>query len=227
MKNKKKLLTVFILFIILVVSLRIFIGEPCQVPSASMEPTIMSGDWLWIDKTTYGGILPTRFADIPLINIFTLIPFLRKADLKNNWGYHRFYSFSEPSIGDVVVFRNPDNKGGLLVKRIKTIISKGDSIITNNKESHDLLKDILLKEGKSRNLSEEYVFINNSHSPYYIVPQNYYYMIGDNYNNSSDSRDYGYIPEKNIVGKINRVLFSINEEDGYRFRKERFFYNIR
>lgn len=226
MKNKKKLLSVFILLIILVALLRLFVGEPCQVPSASMEPTIMSGDWLWIDKITYGGILPNRFADIPLINIFTWIPFLREADSKNNWGYHRFYSPTEPSIGDIVVFYNPDNKGGLLIKRIKAKLNKGDSISTDNTENFNLLKDILLKEGQSVNTSEKDIFIDNNCSPYYIVRQNYYYMVGDNYNNSSDSRDYGYIPEKSIVGKVNKVFFSIDKENNYKFRKERFFYNI-
>jgi len=227
MTYKRKLIYIFIILIIIVDAIRIFVGEPCYVPSPSMEPTIKTGDWLWMDKATYGAVLPVRFADIPLVNVFTWIPFLREADAKNDWGYHRFYSFSKPAAGDVVVFNNPDNKGGLLVKRIASIINKGDSLSTNI-ENYDLLKDILSKEGKNITTREQYIYIEDTYSLYYVLTQDYYYMIGDNYNNSSDSRDYGYIPEKSIIGKINRVIFSLehDEKGNSSLRKDRFFHKI-
>ena len=56
------------------------IGEPCTVPSGSMEPTLLCGDRLWINKLAYGGRFPSRWADIPLLNVFTWIRPLRLAD---------------------------------------------------------------------------------------------------------------------------------------------------
>ena len=51
--------------------IRMVIGEPCTVPSGSMEPTLLCGDRLWINKLAYGGRFPSRWADIPLLNVFT------------------------------------------------------------------------------------------------------------------------------------------------------------
>ena len=57
--------------------IRMVIGEPCTVPSGSMEPTLLCGDRLWINKLAYGGRFPSRWADIPLLNVFTWIRPLR------------------------------------------------------------------------------------------------------------------------------------------------------
>ena len=53
--------------------IRMVIGEPCTVPSGSMEPTLLCGDRLWINKLAYGGRFPSRWADIPLLNVFTWV----------------------------------------------------------------------------------------------------------------------------------------------------------
>ena len=163
---RKKFIVIIILAIIL---FRVFIGEICTVPSPSMEPAIMTGAVLWIDKVSYGARLPQRWADIPIINIFTWIKPLRIADEKNDWGYCRFWGMKESEIGDIVVFNSPGDNNTLLVKRITKIYS---TKITLN--------------GKL---------------------QNHYFMEGDNKDNSTDSRSFGYIPESAIVGKVNRTLF--------------------
>ena len=67
----KRISVIAFAFITLCVFVRTFCGEICVVPSSSMEPTILVGDWLWIDKLTYGARLPARWSDIPLINVFT------------------------------------------------------------------------------------------------------------------------------------------------------------
>ena len=71
--------------------IRMVIGEPCTVPSGSMEPTLLCGDRLWINKLAYGGRFPSRWADIPLLNVFTWIRPLRLADEENHWEYRRFF----------------------------------------------------------------------------------------------------------------------------------------
>jgi len=156
--NRKKKITLFVLGILtLAIFIRTVIGEPCKVPSGSMEPTIRAGQWLWIDKLTYGGRIPERWADIPLINAFTHIELLRNADAQNYWGYRRLLGFTKPKVGDIVVFNSPVNEELLLVKRI-TDIKSGDGRI-------------------------------------------FYYMMGDNREHSHDSRVFGWVSERLIVGK--------------------------
>jgi signal peptidase I len=155
----KKIFLFFTVIILLAIVIRIGIGEPCKVPSASMEPAIRTNEWLWIDKLSYGGRLPERWADIPLINAFTHIASWREADAKRNWAYRRLPGFKKPKTGDIVVFNNPENTETLLVKRVAKIEER-----------------------------------NN---------QFYYYMLGDNAEISRDSRFFGWVTERLIVGKIN------------------------
>ena len=76
---------IIVIVVFTCVLIRLFLGEPCYIPSESMEPTLCTGDWVWVDKASCGALLPDRFADIPLLNVFTWITFLREKDLKNNW----------------------------------------------------------------------------------------------------------------------------------------------
>jgi signal peptidase I len=156
----KNIILFFAVIVALAIVIRTGIGEPCKVSSASMEPAIRTNEWLWINKFTYGGRLPERWADIPLINGFTHITSWREADAKRNWGYHRLPRWKKPAIGDIAVFNNPENTETLLVKRIAEIKQQGDTV--------------------------------------------YYYMLGDNAEISRDSRFFGWVPERLIVGKINR-----------------------
>lgn len=154
--------------ILFCVCIRIFIGEPCYIPSESMEPTLYIGDWVWVDKVSYGALFPSRFSDIPLFNVFTWIKPLRIADEKNNWKNRRFIGFQKPEIRDVIVFRNPQNRNMLLVKRV---LSKS---------------------------------VHNG--------MTFYYVMGDNRNNSLDSRFFGEIPDTFVIGRVNRILFSLKNK---------------
>jgi signal peptidase I len=144
--------------ILLAIFIRVVMGEPCRVPSNSMEPVIQPGDWLWIDKLSYGARLPQRWADIPIINVFTHIDTWRAADEKINWGYHRFPGFKKPEVSDIVVFNSPENEDLLLVKRVSKIEERDGRL--------------------------------------------YYYLRGDNTEVSRDSRFFGWVPERLIVGRI-------------------------
>jgi len=195
-----------------VIAIRLFVGEPCTVSSGSMKPAIIEGDRLWIDKTVYGARLPKRFADIPIINIFTWIKPLRLADERNNWGNNRLKGRRMPRIGDMAVFESPEFPHPLLVKRIAARFRAGDTIVINSKNYHDLYH-IIYYEGQEVYLRDDSVFINRRPDSLCIVSQSYYCMIGDNRNNSHDSRMFGYVPYSAIVGRMNFVLFSINTDN--------------
>jgi signal peptidase I len=133
-----------------------------------MYPAILAGDRMWIDYTVYGARLPRRFADIPIVNVFTWIKPLREADQRMDWGYKRLKGKRQPKAGDIAVFESPEFPHPLVVKRI-------DSVKQEN-------------------------------------GMNYYYMLGDNRKNSHDSREFGYIPDSLIVGRINVVLYSLHRD---------------
>lgn len=224
----KKLLLTFTSIIFCCILIRVGLGEICSVPSASMEPTILTGDWLWIDKATYGAKLPERWADIPLINVFTWNDYLREADEKNDWKYHRLTGYKAPQLFDIVVFKSPENEALLLVKRITHIISAGETIVLTP-QNYDLLKSIPEQENIAINKQSDKIYINGKQDSAYQVKQNHYFVSGDNSSNSRDSRTFGYISETAIVGKMNLVLFSLDKtkKGFHKIRFNRFFHIIR
>ena len=186
-----------------------FVGEVCSVPSGSMYPTIIIGDRMWIDKTTYGARLPKRFADIPLVNVFTWIKPLREADKRNDWENRRIHGKRKPRVGDLAVFESPDFPHPLLVKRIAEQLKTGDTVIVNV-DNYDVMYKVALKENKKIFIRNDSIFIDGQPDSILVLTQPYYYMRGDNPNNSADSRVFGYIPFSSVVGRMNFVLFSFN-----------------
>lgn len=215
MRQIKKLLFLFLFIILLSIFIRMFIGEPCHISSASMEPTIKAGDWLWIDKVSYGAVLPVHWADIPLLNIFTWIRSLQEKDMEINWGYRRLKGFKTPQVNDIIVFKNPENKEILLVKRIIEVLPKGIRLIIDSTNFKNYEK-IITEEGNSIDLYQDSIFINGQLNDTYQLKNNYYFLLGDNSAISRDSRFFGYVCEKDIIGKVNSVLFS-TEKGQYRF----------
>ena len=207
MKQRKGIF--FLLLIVSSIFIRIFIGEPTKVSSSSMEPTIKSGDWLWISKVDYGAILPRRWADIPILNIVTWIPDFRTHARRTDWGDCRMRGFNKPDIGDIVVFNSPENIDVLLVKRISQI-QHANSLIHLDSTNYNNYNDIINQETEAK-IKNGVIYINDTICTYYKLRNNYYYLLGDNSSISRDSRFFGYVSEKNLVGKVNRLIFSINK----------------
>lgn len=206
-----RILKGIVLFVFICVFIRIVIGEPCVVPSGSMEPTLLCGDRLWINKSAYGGRLPKRWADIPLLNIFTWIRPLRIADERNHWKYFRLPGYAKPQLGDIVVFNSPTDERIWLVKRITHIIPKGDTLAIN-KETLSSYSSLIIRDGSTVSDYRNHIFINGKCDTLYVPNHTFYFMEGDNWNNSHDSRYFGYIPEEAIVGKFDFVLYSLNSD---------------
>lgn len=181
--------------LLIVLVLRSFVAEPFRIPSASMMPTLLIGDFILVNKFIYGLRLPVFHSKIIAI--------------------------SEPQRGDIVVFRFPRNPQIDYIKRIVGV--GGDKIRYQNKKV--FVNGILAVQSKIgvyngvgqgtpmtgfAHLTEDLngavhqILIKNGHpsvEDVFVVPQNSYFVMGDNRDGSSDSRYWGVVPEANLVGK--------------------------
>lgn len=178
----------FFPLLLVVLIIRSFIFEPFRIPSGSMIPTLQVGDFIIVIKYPYG----LRF------------PVLEK----------KFIEIGEPKRGDVAVFRLPSDPKTHYIKRV--IGLPGDRIIYRNHRL--LINDQSIPLTKTDNLSR-YSEVIDDHKysiqilyprnvmgdGIYIVPENSYFMMGDNRDNSKDSRFIESIPESYLVGKATRI----------------------
>ena len=175
------------------------------MPTGSMLPTIVEGDRIFVDKMAYR--LEVPFTDIEIMQT------------------------GQPKRGDIVVF-NSEKAGNRLVKRL--IGEPGDRIAMFDNKLIINGEAILYEDSKNTLRKTEYLD-NVAHSVQFIpvpeardnfaevvVPQGHYLVLGDNRNNSADSRYYGFVPAIEIQGKANKVLISLDPENYYLPRKERF-----
>jgi signal peptidase I len=177
-----------VLFVVFV--LRSFLLEPFQIPSSSMVPTLQVGDYILVNKFTYGIRLPVIRTKVLDLN--------------------------EPSRGDVMVFFPPHMNDTYFIKRVVGL--PGDQISYRDKEiyvngeqvEHESLAT--LPDGQSRyqlgfeTLGESKHLMQTDdlrpgRSFSVTVKPGHYFMMGDNRDNSSDSRVWGQVPEQDIVGK--------------------------
>ncbi|WOG25564.1 signal peptidase I [Endozoicomonas sp. 8E] len=176
----------------LVLVVRSFLFEPFQIPSGSMIPTLQVGDFILVNKFEYGLRLPVIGTKIVSIN--------------------------EPQRGDVMVFKEPQNPNINFIKRVIGI--PGDEIRYLNKKLTINGKPVpekyiaqLRDESRAYQLFEETIGSKSFEirkdlgvrslraEGVWIIPQGQYFMMGDNRDRSNDSRYWGTVPEKNIVGK--------------------------
>lgn len=211
----------FVLFIAIMLIFRSAIADWNQVPSGSMQPTILIGDRIVVDKLAYDLRIP-----------FTLIRLVR---------------WHEPERGDVVTFPSPKDEQ-LLVKRIIGIPGdvvalqnntltingeratyatlEGDALPANaSKEPYPFLflKETIL--GSERLIMLEPTTFLSSTSSFgpVTVPDGQYLMLGDNRDNSKDSRYIGFVGRDRILGRAESIAFSLDYDNYYRPRSERFF----
>lgn len=171
-----------------VLVLRSFLVEPFQIPSGSMLPTLEVGDFILVNKFTYGLRLPVAGTKV--------------VDL------------GDPQRGDVMVFKYPENPKINYIKRVVGL--PGDVIRYENKMLY--INDELVSETQLANLANVKLFEEQlgqiKHKMYehkrimsmdaqgeWTVPENSYFVMGDNRDNSKDSRYWGFVPDELIVGK--------------------------
>lgn len=178
--------SLFFLFPVLAAALfvRTFIFETYNIPSESMEPTYAVGDKVLIQKFAYS----------------LHEPLFHKVILK----------LAEPQRGDVAVFRLPDNPGINYIKRVVGV--PGDKVTYSGKVLNVVDADgqevksihegyaIKIEESKKERIDSFFIQEGQGKGEW-SVPDGHYFVIGDNRDNSQDSRFWGFVPRENFVGK--------------------------
>ena len=191
-----------VLFVVFV--LRSFLVEPFQIPSSSMVPTLEVGDYILVNKYTYGIRLPVLRTKVMPLN--------------------------QPRRGDVMVFFPPHMNDTYFIKRVvglpgDTVTYRNKRIFLNGEEVRATPQTDVDASSASHRIAQEvlgdaeHLMQVDSMRPArdfsVVVKPGHYFMMGDNRDNSSDSRIWGQVPEKDIVGKAFAVwmhwdsLFSI------------------
>jgi signal peptidase I len=184
-----------VLFVVLI--LRSFVAEPFRIPSSSMMPTLLIGDFILVNKFTYGIRLPVT--------------------------NRKVIALGEPQRGDVAVFRPPHHPDQDWIKRVvglpgDVIAFQGDTLYVNGERldyeplgqyagqgrGRDMTGASVLREGLG-DRPHEVLEITGFHDARgqgeWRVPQGHYFVMGDNRDRSDDSRFWGTLPESQLRGK--------------------------
>jgi signal peptidase I len=168
------LLLAVLIFLAVHVSMQNF-----KVEGASMEPSLDNGEYLIVNRLAY--------AEVDL-SIFDWVPFF---DAGNDPVHHLWGS---PSRGDVIVFRSPTNVNRDFIKRIIGV--PGDVVEIDQQTNVVKVNGQVIEETYIRGETT----CRSTCGPW-VVPERSYFVMGDNRNNSSDSRQGWFVPEENIIGK--------------------------
>lgn len=185
----------FFPIVLIVLVLRSFIAEPFRIPSGSMMPTLLIGDFILVNKFTYG-------IRLPVINT-------------------KIIELNEPQRGDIVVFRFPKDPTVDYIKRVvgvpgDKIVYQDKKLYVNGKPAPQVALGQYQGVGQGQDMTGAERFVEDlsgvnhdilvrpdamSAEGVYTVPEGHYLMMGDNRDNSNDSRYWGFVPEENLVGK--------------------------
>jgi len=195
--------------LLVVLLLRSFLVEPFRIPSGSMMPTLLIGDFILVNKFAYGIRLPVL--------------------------HTKLFEVGHPQRGDIVVFRYPKNPSVDYIKRViglpgDRIVCLGNRLYINGREIPLRYLGRYLGSGENGRYNgaliyeEDLSVVGGKPHPImltdggtvfreYVVPKGHYFVLGDNRNHSNDSRFWGFVPEENLVGKAFLVWMHLDLSD--------------
>jgi signal peptidase I len=202
--------------LVIALVIRTLLFQPFNIPSGSMKATLLVGDYIFVSKYSYGY---TKYS-VP----FALIPFEGRI-----WA-------GTPKRGDVAVFRNPKDDSTDYIKRVigmpgdRIQMVNGELTINGQAVKREQIADWLSddpreigkrikrwRETLPNGVTYETLDLGESYydnTPEYLVPSGHYFMMGDNRDNSTDSRvlsAVGYVPLENFIGRAELIFFSLGE----------------
>lgn len=183
--------------LLFVLVIRSFVFEPFRIPSGSMMPTLLQGDFIFVKKYSYGLRLPVTETKI--------------------------LGTGAPERGDVVVFRLPSDPSINYIKRVvglpgdvvtyrRHVLTVNGEVIPLERHPHATPADPRFVEQLGDREHEILIIDENHVTPgeAFEVPEGHYFMMGDNRDNSKDSRYLGAIPETHLVGEAVRIWMHID-----------------
>jgi signal peptidase I len=204
--------------IVLVLVIRSFLFEPFRIPSDSMMPTLFDGDFIFVSKYSYGLRLP--------VSNTLLVP------------------TGAPQRGDVIVFRLPPNPKINYIKRLVGL--PGDRIRVDDKDRLYVNGELMAQEPAPKYVGPKMEHYSEFDTAFeqlgarrhrimvakdsakvgeWVVPAGHYFFMGDNRDNSKDSRFQGeldapgFVPAENLVGKAVRIWLNLDTRDGPLWRR--------
>ncbi len=199
--------------VVIALFVRTFFAEPFSIPSGSMIPTLLVGDYLFVSKMSYGYSRHSLPLSLPLI--------------KNRIFY------TEPKRGDVIVFKMPSDNKTDYIKRLiglpgdRIQVREGRLYINGNMVDRQSAGEYVMRDPRGKALRfEKYietlpegvkhpVLEISDDAPFdntveFTVPEDHFFMMGDNRDNSLDSRSVkvGFVPKNNLVGRAKFLFFS-------------------
>lgn len=175
-----------------------------------MQPTLLDGDKVWVNKLAYDVKIP--FTEVTLGEV------------------------ADPQRGDIVII-DSSRASKRLVKRIvgipgDTIYMQNNSLVINGvaadyeviatEDDALIIREELPERSHSAKLSRNYVSRSSRSYGPSVVPEDQFFVLGDNRDNSADSRIYSFIPRSEIIGRSDSVVFSLDSENKYLPRSDRF-----
>lgn len=211
----RETISVIIQAVILAVIIRSFIVQPFSIPSGSMKPTLLVGDYVFVSKWSYGYSRHSLPFSPPIFS-------------------GRLFG-SDPDRGDVVVFKYPPDPSKDYIKRVvglpgDKIQLKDSVVLVNGQPIERLQKGEFSGEFQGRKITSPIIverMDNNvmyntldvqpgssgDSTPVFEVPEGHYFFLGDNRDNSADSRyDVGFVPADHLVGKARFIFLSMENK---------------
>jgi len=196
--------------LLIVLLFRSFLFEPFKIPSGSMIPTLLVGDFIVVNKFSYG-------LKLPVVN-------------------KKILSLGEPERGDVVVFRYPVDPSINFIKRL--IGLPGDTITYRNKQL--FVNGVLVSKQENGRYTRDEVKCSTpradavrfhetvdtvehdillhersgSRDGQWVVPEGHYFVMGDNRDRSNDSREWGFVPAENMMGRAVGIWMNFDYKKG-------------
>lgn len=204
----------FIFLLFTIIFFKSAIADLSSISGASMQPTLLDGDKVWVNKLAYDVKIP--FTEFSLATV------------------------ADPQRGDIVIIDSAAAHKRL-VKRIvgipgDTIYMQNNALVINGEaasyevvsreDDFMIIIEELPEHSHQAKLSGSYISRSTRSYGPVVVPPGQYFVLGDNRDNSADSRVYSFVPREEIIGRSSSVVFSLDRDKSYLPRADRFLSNL-